>query len=68
MIMSRIIVYEGFLEWYLCIIFVMYKELFIEEIDVYVQMEECMVGMENLKKKFKLEMFIVYIMINDLQI
>lgn len=68
MIMSSIIVYEGFLEWYLCIIFVMYKELFIEEIDVYVQMEECMVGMENLKKKFKLEMFIVYIMINDLQI
>lgn len=51
MIMSRIIVYEGFLEWYLCIIFVMYKELFIEEIDVYVQMEECMVGMENLEKK-----------------
>lgn len=50
MIMSRIIVYEGFLKWYLCIIFVMYKELFIEEIDVYVQMEECMVGMENLKK------------------
>lgn len=36
MIMSRIIVYEGFLEWYLCIIFVMYKEWFIEEIDVYV--------------------------------
>lgn len=29
----------------------MYKELSIEEIDVYAQMEECMVGMDNLKKK-----------------
>lgn len=36
--------------WHLCIISVMYKESSIEEIDVYALMEECMVGMENLKK------------------
>lgn len=32
----------------------MYKESSIEEIDVYAEMEECMVGMENLKKKIQI--------------